>query len=322
MTSEMSDEARRRLGVATLLGSALSNQLGAAVGSFAFPLIGPVGVVTARQFVAAAVLLPLVRPRVWRFSRHQWWPVLLLAVVFGTMNLALYSSIERVGLGLAVTLEFLGPLGVALFSSRSKGGIISGIAAAVGVVAITHPEPSTDYLGVGLGLLAACSWAAYILLNRTVGRRIPGVEGIAASAGVSATLFLPVGIALFINYPPSGFAIGCAVGSGVLASAVPYAADLVALRRVPAHLFGLLMSVHPIFAGIVGAVLLGQALAALEWLGIALVVGANILALALHVPRPAGGWRREAHAKTAYGVPEKTAPSADPGCQFGVYSGR
>lgn len=292
MKSDTTNEARRRLGVVTLLGSALSNQLGAAVGSFAFPLIGPIGVVATRQFVAAAVLIPLVRPRIWRFTRHQWWPVLLLAVVFGTMNLALYSSIERIGLGLAVTLEFLGPLGVALISSRSKGGIISGLAAALGVVAITHPQPSTDYLGVGLGLLAACSWAAYILLNRTVGRRIPGIEGTAASAGVSATLFLPVGIAVFIHNPPSGFAIACAIGSGVLASAVPYVADLVALRRVPANLFGLLMSVNPIFAAIVGAVVLGQALGALEWVGITLVVGANALALALHGPRRPRSARR------------------------------
>lgn len=305
MTREMTTAARRRLGVTTLLGSALSNQLGAAVGSFAFPLIGPIGVVATRQFVAAAVLLPLVRPRFWRFTRRQWWPVLLLAVVFGTMNLALYSSIERIGLGLAVTLEFLGPLGVALFSSRSKGGIISGIAAAVGVVAITHPEPSTDYVGVGLGLVAACSWAAYILLNRTVGRRIPGVEGTAASAGVSATLFLPVGIALFIHNPPNGFAIACAIGSGVLASAVPYVADLVALRRVPANLFGLLMSVNPIFAAIVGAVVLGQALGVLEWAGIALVVGANALALALHGPRRAAAAARETRADT----PEPLQPA-------------
>ena len=284
MTTTQAGLARRRLGVLTLLGSALSNQLGAAVGSFAFPLIGPIGVVSARQFVSAAVLIPLVRPRIWRFTWHQWWPVLLLAVVFGTMNLTLYSSIDRIGLGLAVTLEFLGPLAVALLSSRNKVGIISAIAAAAGVVAITNPQPSTDYLGVALGLVAACSWAAYILLNRTVGRRIPGIEGTAASSGVSATLFLPVGIALFIHDAPSGFAILCAVASGVLASAVPYVADLVALRRVPANLFGLLMSVNPIFAAIVGAVVLGQALGVVEWAGIALIVAANALALALHRP--------------------------------------
>ena len=99
----------RSAGIIISIISASSNQLGAASGSLAFPVIGPVGVVAVRQLVAAAVLLPLVRPRVRSMTRAQWWPVLLLAVVFGTMNLSLYAAVERVGLGLAVTLEFLGP---------------------------------------------------------------------------------------------------------------------------------------------------------------------------------------------------------------------
>src|SRR5680860_12708 len=163
---------RQRMAVLTLLGSAASNQLGAAIGSLAFPFIGPVGVVAVRQFVAAAVLLPIVRPRVWAFTWPQWWPILLLSLVFGLMNVTLYLSIDRIGLGLAVTLEFLGPLGVALAGSRSRGAIACAIAAALGVVAITQPQPSTDYLGVALALVAACCWASYILLNRAVGRRV------------------------------------------------------------------------------------------------------------------------------------------------------
>lgn len=271
----------RAVGVLTLLGSALSNQVGAAVGSFAFPVIGPVGVVVVRQFVAAAVLLPIARPRFWRFSWAQWWPVLLLAVVFGTMNLGLYSAIDRIGLGLAVTLEFLGPLAIALIGSRSRGAILCALAAVLGVVAIMHPEPSTDYLGIAFGLVAAVCWAAYILLNRTVGRRIPGVQGTATASAVSAVAFVPVAIAVFLLTPPTPAALGFAIAAGVLASAVPYVADLIALRRVPAQLFGLLMSVQPIFAALVGAVVLGQRLGLLEWAGIALIVGANVAALLL-----------------------------------------
>jgi inner membrane transporter RhtA len=275
----MNESRRTAAGVATLLGSALSNQVGAAVGSFAFPVIGPVGVVVVRQFVAALVLLPIARPRFWTFSRAQWWPVLLLALVFGTMNLGLYTAIDRIGLGLAVTLEFLGPLAIALVGSRSRGAILCSLAALVGVALIMRPEPSTDYLGIAAGLLGAVCWAAYILLNRTVGRRIPGVEGTATAAGVSALLFVPVGIAVFVLTPPTAAAVGFAIAAGVLASAVPYVADLIALRRVPARLFSLLMSVQPIFAALVGAILLGQRLGALEWVGIALIVGANVAAL-------------------------------------------
>jgi inner membrane transporter RhtA len=266
-------------GVATLLGSALSNQVGAAVGSFAFPVIGPVGVVVVRQFVAAAVLLPIARPRPRTFTRAQWWPVLLLALVFGVMNLGLYTAIDRIGLGLAVTLEFLGPLAIAIVGARSRGGVVCALAAVAGVAAIMRPEPTTDYLGIAFGLVAAVCWAAYILLNKVVGLRIPGLQGTATAAGVSALLFIPVGVVVFLAAEPTPVAVGYAVAAGVLASAVPYVADLIALRRIPARLFGLLMSVQPIFAALVGAVLLGQLLGVLDWVGIALIVGANVGAL-------------------------------------------
>lgn len=262
-------------GAATLVASALSNQLGAASASFAFPVMGPVGVVAVRQLVAAAVLLPVVRPRLRELGWHQWWPVLLLALSFGTMNLGLYASIQRIGLGLAVTLEFLGPLAVALAGSRRTGSALCAIAAATGVVAITGPEVSTDLLGISLGLIAACSWAAYIVLNRIVGQRIKGIQGTAAASGVSATLFLPVAVIIFLTKPVDCFAVLCAVSAGIMASVLPYVADLIALRRVPANLFGVLMSINPVFAAVIGVLMLRQELAPLQWAGIALIVGAN-----------------------------------------------
>lgn len=282
---------RKAGGAATLIASALSNQLGAATGSLAFPAMGPVGVVAVRQLVAAAVLLPMVRPRLRDLSWGQWWPVLLLALSFGTMNLGLYASIQRIGLGLAVTLEFLGPLAVALISSRQKSSALCAVAAASGVVAITQPEASMDFVGIGLGLVAACSWAAYILLNRTVGRRIHGIQGTAAATGVSATLFLPVAIVIFVSQAVDGFAVLCAVGAGILASVLPYVADLIALRRVPANLFGVLMSINPVFAAIIGAVALNEQLAVGQWAGIGLIVAANAVVLVLgqrHPGRPRG----------------------------------
>ncbi|MFK0040472.1 EamA family transporter [Paenarthrobacter sp. NPDC090517] len=272
---------RKAGGVATLIGSALSNQIGAATGSMAFPAMGPVGVVAVRQLVAAAVLLPMVRPRLRDLTWRQWWPVLLLAASFATMNLGLYASIERIGLGLAVTLEFLGPLAVALISSRRKGSALCAVMAAIGVVAITQPKASMDFPGIGFGLIAACSWAAYILLNRTVGRRIHGIQGTAAATGVSATLFLPVAVVIFVNQPLDVFAVVCAVGAGVLASVLPYVADLIALRRVPANLFGVLMSINPVFAAIIGALVLHEDLAVGQWAGIGLIVAANAVVLLL-----------------------------------------
>jgi len=281
MDAKGTDNRGLARGAATLVASSLSTQLGAASGSLAFPGMGPVGVVAVRQYIAAAVLLPLVRPRIRALTRRQWWPVLLLALVFGTMNLGLYAAIERIGLGLAVTLEFLGPLSVALLSARTVFSALSAVMAGAGVVLIARPEASTDYLGIGLAVAAAASWAAYILLNKTVGARIPGVEGTATATGVSALLFLPVGALLFIVRPPDGFTVLCAIGAGVLASAVPYVADLTALRRVPANVFGILMSINPVFAALIGVLALHESLGAAEWTGVALIVTANVLALIL-----------------------------------------
>jgi inner membrane transporter RhtA len=281
----------RIAGIATALGGALSNQLGAVSGSLAFPGIGPLGVVAVRQLVAAMILLPVVRPRIRDLTKAQWWPVLLLALVFGTMNLTLYSAIERIGLGLAVTLEFCGPLAVALLSTRTKNSAICAAIAAAGVIAITRPQPTSDYLGIGLGLIAACSWAAYILLNRTIGSRIPGVQGTATATGISAALLLPIGLWILITTRPDVFALLCAAGAGVLASTVPFVADLIALRKIPTNLFGILMSINPVLAALIGAILLHEELGPFQWAGIVLIVAANTAALLLPSDTP--------HAATA-----------------------
>ncbi|MFI1363587.1 EamA family transporter [Streptomyces griseochromogenes] len=273
-------QARRWAGVATMFGSGLSNQTGAAIGALAFPVLGPLGVVAVRQYVAALVLLAVGRPRLRSFTRHQWWPVLLLAAVFGTMNLSLYSAVDRIGLGLAVTLEFLGPLAIALAASRRRLDAGCAVLASAGVVVLMRPQPSTDYVGMGLGLVAACCWASYILLNRVVGRRIPGTQGAGAAAGVSALAFLPVGIVVAVGHPPTAWAVLCAVAAGVLSSAVPYLVDLLTLRTVPAQTFGLFMSVNPVLAAVVGWIVLGQGLGGPEWAGIGAVVAANALSIA------------------------------------------
>ncbi len=262
-----------------MAGSGLSNQTGAAIGSLAFPVIGPVGVVAVRQYVAAVVLFAVGRPRLREFTWRQWWPVLLLAVVFGTMNLSLYTAIDRIGLGLAVTLEFLGPLSIALAATRRRVDACCALIALAGVVTLMRPRPSADYLGMALGLLAAACWASYILLNRTVGRRLPGAQGSAAAAGVSALMFLPVGIVVAVRHPPTLSAAACAVAAGVLSSAVPYLADLFTLRKVPAPAFGLFMSVNPVLAAVVGWIGLGQRLGWAEWAGIGAVVVANALSI-------------------------------------------
>ncbi|WP_083936284.1 EamA family transporter [Nocardiopsis ganjiahuensis] len=262
-------------GMAVMLLGGTSNQVGAATGALAFPVIGPAGVVAIRQWVAGAVLMAVGRPRLRSFTWGQWWPVLSMAVVFGSMNLTLYLAIDRIGLALAVTLEFLGPLAVALASSRRWTDLACALVAGGAVAVLMRPQPSTDYLGIALALVAAACWAGYILLNRTVGRRLPGIGGSAAAAGVSALVFVPVGIiALYLN-PPTMAAVACAAVAGVLSSMVPFLGDLYALRRVPARFFGLFMSVHPVMASLAGWLVLGQTPQWVEGTAILAIVAAN-----------------------------------------------
>lgn len=266
---------RRWRGVAVMLTGGASNQVGAATAALAFPVIGPVGVVAIRQWVAGTVLMAVGRPRLRSFTWHQWWPVLAMAVVFGSMNLTLYLAVDRIGLGLAVTLEFLGPLAVALAASRRWTDLACALVAGGAVAVLMRPQPSTDYLGISLALVAAACWAAYILLNRTVGRRLPGIEGSAAAAGISALVFVPVGIVVLYLNPPTLTAVLCAAVAGVLCSMVPFLGDLYALRRVPARFFGLFMSVHPVMAALAGWAVLGQALDWVEGAAILTIVAAN-----------------------------------------------
>ncbi|WTW81912.1 EamA family transporter [Streptomyces sp. NBC_00009] len=262
-----------------MLGSGLSNQLGASVAALAFPVLGPVGVVAVRQWVAAGVLLSAGRPNLRKFTAAQWRPVVGLAVVFATMNLTLYMAIDRIGLGLAVTLEFLGPLTVALAGSRRRVDLVCALIACAAVLVLTRPRPSTDYLGIALALLAAVCWGCYILLNRTVGQRLPGIEGSAAAALVSGALYVPVGITVLCLHRPTATALLCALAAGVLSSAVPFLTDLLALRRVPAHFFGIFMSINPVCAALVGLLILGQHLGPESWTAIAVIVAANAVAV-------------------------------------------
>jgi inner membrane transporter RhtA len=266
-------------GVALMTGSALSAQLGAASATLAFPVLGPVGVVAIRQWVAGAVLLSSVRPKFRSFTGRQWRPVLALALIVATMNLSLYAAINTIGLGLGVTLEFLGPLAVALLASRRAIDVGCALAAAAAVAVLARPQPTTDYAGIGLALLAAACWAGYILVNRTVGARLPGSQGPAAAATLSAMLYVPVGIWVLASHPVTVAALGHAATAGVLCSVVPMVSDLLALRRVAARFYGVFMSVNPVFAALIGLVILGQSLQPADWLAILVIVGANVLTL-------------------------------------------
>lgn len=276
-SAETATPRDRAIGIGQMASGAAASQIGAAIGAMAFPLIGVVGVVAIRQLTAATILLSTVRPKISTITRGQWMRAAALGATLSIMNLTLYASQARIGLGMAVTLEFLGPLAVAIFSSRKRLDIACAILAAIGVVVLTNPGPTTDILGIVFALIAAGAWAAYILLNRSLGQRFTGNEGPTLAFGISSLVWLPVATIWFINHPLTLWALALAVACGTLSSILPNLFDLAALRRVPASMFGTFMSIHPVFAALAGWVMLHQQLSLNEWLGIALIVAANLL---------------------------------------------
>jgi inner membrane transporter RhtA len=277
LSSASARPRQRATGIALALGSSASNQAGAALGALAFPTIGPVGVVAVRQLVTALVLVPTVRPRLRGLHSVVWWPVVALACVFSLMNLSLYAAIDRIGLGLAVVLEFLGPLAVAIAGSRRPADIGCALLAGIGVVVLTDPGPATDVVGIALALVAAVGWACYILLNRALGQRLPGIRGTATAAAVTAGAWLPVAVVWFAFHAPTVRALALAAACGLLSSVVPYVSDLLSLRRVPAPLFGTVASVGPVWAALAGTVALHQHLAVAQWIGLAMIVLSNVV---------------------------------------------
>ena len=272
-------------GIALMTGCATSVQFGAALATQAFPVLGPAGVVAVRQWVASAVLLATIRPPIKTFTRRQWRPVLALALVYAVMNISLYVAIQRIGLGLAVTLEFLGPLSVALLASRRAIDLGCAIVAGAAVVVLGRPTPTTDYLGIGIAVLAAAGWAGYIMGNQAIASRfaVPA-QGTAVASSLSALLYLPVGIWVLATHAAAHdlttAAIARAVAAGLLCSVVPMLADPQALRRVPARFYGVFMSINPVLAAVVGLLVLHQALGTADWLAIAAIVTANAVTIA------------------------------------------
>jgi inner membrane transporter RhtA len=277
LSAQTANAAQRATGIGMMLTSSVSNQVGAALGAQAFPIIGPVGVVAIRQFVTAIVLAPIAHPTLRGLRKDQWRPIIGLVIVYSVMNLSLYTAVSRIGLAMAVTLEFLGPLTVAIASSRRITDVACAILAAVGVIVLTDPGPTTDVIGIACALLAATAWGVYILLNRSLGQRLPGLQGTATASLLTAMVWIPIAIAWFAVHTPTVMSIVLAVACGLMASAIPYAADMLALRRVPAQMFGTFTSLNPVWAALAGWLLLHQALRPNEWAGITLIILSNVL---------------------------------------------
>jgi inner membrane transporter RhtA len=273
---------------ALVLGAVVSVQIGSAVAKTLFDEAGPLGTVTLRIVLAAVMLAAVWRP--WRLAlgRESLIVVVTLGAVLAGMNLSFYESIDRIPLGVAVTIEFIGPLAVAVGGSRRAVDLAWAALAAGGILLLAELDGGgLDPVGLGFAFLAACLWAAYILLVARAGRTFADTSGLALAMAVAAVLVLPVG-ARGALLDPAVLAIGAAVA--LLSSVVPYTLELEALRRMPARVFGVLMSLEPAVAALAGLVVLGERLGLTAVAGITLVViasaGASLGARRTVAPEP------------------------------------
>jgi inner membrane transporter RhtA len=258
-----------------VVGGVLSVQIGAAAATTLFDELGPVGTVFYRLLFAALILVTVWRPDPRAAERGA----LALAAAFGftlaAMNLCFYEALDRIPLGIAVTFEFVGPLAVALLGSRRALDLAWVALAAAGIVLLAGPSGSAEAAGILLALIAGGFWGAYILISARVGRAFAGGDGLALAMVFAAALMVAPGIAAGGGdlLDPRVVAIGAAVA--LLSSAIPYSLELEALRRLRVGVFGVLMSLEPAIAALVGLVALDQGLAAAEVAGILCVMVAS-----------------------------------------------
>ncbi|AXE79405.1 EamA family transporter [Streptomyces atratus] len=263
--------------VALVVAGGLSVQFGSAVAVLLMPRAGALGVVTLRLAVAALVLMAVCRPKLRGHSRADWGTVLAFGVAMGGMNTLFYQAVDRIPLGAAVTLEVLGPLALSVVASRRLVNLVWAGLALGGVVLLSGGGfDRLDPVGAAYALGAGAMWATYIVFSARTGRRFPQADGLALAMVVAALLSLPLGILesgskLLV---PSTLGLGAAVA--LLSSVLPYTLELMALRRLPAPTFAILMSLEPAIAATAGFLILDQALSATDALAIALVIGASM----------------------------------------------
>lgn len=275
-----------------VLAGVVSVQFGGALAATLVPQIGAAGSVVLRLLLATALLLVIAGPR-WRgHSRRDWVTVICFGVALGLMNFAFYASLGHLPIGVAVTIEFIGPLALAAVLSRRPRDLLAVAAAAIGVLLISQalslPLDELEGTGIVLALAAGACWAGYIVFSGRTGAAFPQLEGLALAMVVATALVLPFGIwdvSVHGTGAWDGTVLLKGLGIAVLSSVLPYSLELVALRRLAPAVFGILLSLEPAVAALAGLLVLGQRLSPVQLGGMALVVLASVLVLGLGARR-------------------------------------
>jgi inner membrane transporter RhtA len=261
---------------ALVLTGIASVQFGSAIATKLFATVGPGGAVLLRLLTASVILGIVGRPRLRGFTGREWRLAGTFGAVLAGMNLSFYYALHRLPLGAAVTIEFLGPLSVAIAGSRRRLDLVWAALAALGILALSQGvSHGLNALGVVFVLIAASLWAAYILINARVGQAFAGGTGLALAMCIASLIALPFGLADGGSHLFTLRSLGLGAAVGALSSAIPYSCEVEALRRIAVNVFGVLMSLEPAVAALAGLLVIGQGLSARAVFGILLVVAAS-----------------------------------------------
>ncbi len=259
-----------------------SVQLGAGIAKTLFDEVDPETIVWLRLVTSAVVLTLIVRPALRGRSGSDWVVVLGFGATLGLMNWAIYQSFARIPLGIAVTIEFIGPLALAVIGSRRARDLAWVALAAVGVALLGLERADLNVAGVLFALLAGASWAAYILLSAQTGRRWQGLDGLAMASVVATLLLTPVVAGTGGGGLDDGRILLLGALVGLLSSVVPYSCEMAALRTLPPSVFSILMSLEPAAAALAGMLVVGEFLTGVQWVAVVCVVIASIGATRSH----------------------------------------
>jgi inner membrane transporter RhtA len=260
-----------------VLGGVVSVQFGGALAAKLIETLGAAGTVSLRLALAVPILLLIARPSLRKRTKRDLLAVVAFGIVLGLMNLSFYLSLERLPLGVAVTIEFIGPLGLAAAMSRKRRDLIAVAAAGLGVVLVNgHELEAVNWLGILFAATAGALWACYILLSAETGRRFAQLDGLALAMVISTLVTAPAGLITAGSdlFHPHSLLIGLCIA--LLSSVLPYSLETLALRRMKPAVFGILMSLEPAVGATAGYLILSQRLAAIQLVGMACVVAASI----------------------------------------------
>jgi inner membrane transporter RhtA len=259
-----------------VLGGILSVQFGAGIAKSLFDEVDPTTIVWLRLAASALIMLAIARPVLRGKTRDDWLVVLVYGVSLGLMNWSIYQSFQRIPLGLAVTIEFVGPLTLAVFGSRRLQDLLWVGLAALGVLLLGFERSDLDPVGVLYALLAGALWATYILMSAQTGRRWPGLDGLVVASVIAVLLLTPLAIGRHGGELGDGRILILGALVGLLSSVIPYTCELIALRTISPAVFGILMSLEPAAAALAGIVVLAEYLSPLQWIAMVCVVVASV----------------------------------------------